>query len=230
MGVSRNRGTPRSSMLVGFSLTKTIHCWVPPWLWKPPYMNSFTFLPKFSASLSLRPLHWWASYLGIFGDSPDDTWRACQFLRGAELLSSWDFHGFLTLCWLHGKIQWFSMKPKACHFGICGVLGCDVQAPRPQPNHFQLDLKRYHGHHQVGKWMLFFCFLRRIYNKHVSWTTQYVAGSCIFSPVIPCHTSSGIYECTANRTSSFIWNYYECCCHCEWPLRSLSSFPNSTFY
>ena len=41
-GSSWNRHTPKSCISMGFSLTKTIHVGVPPWLWKPVNSNKWS--------------------------------------------------------------------------------------------------------------------------------------------------------------------------------------------
>ena len=47
MGVSKNNGTPKSSILVGFSIIFTIHFGIP-CFWKRPYdkLNKIVFLAK----------------------------------------------------------------------------------------------------------------------------------------------------------------------------------------
>ena len=170
-----------------------------------------------------------AAAFALMGLIPGDLWRSQ--MTHDEPANFWGVPssfplGIFSVFWPYvGWMGKFSGFPRSLTHAISGSVGylSDVQAPGPQPisSWISRDIM------DIIRWVngcCFSVFWRRIYNKHVSWTTQYVAGSCIFFPVIPCHTSSGIYECTANRTSSFIWNYYECCCHCEWPLRSLSSF------
>ena len=41
MGVSKNRGTPKSSILIGFSIIFTIHFWVPLFLETPIFYSDF---------------------------------------------------------------------------------------------------------------------------------------------------------------------------------------------
>ena len=43
MGVSLNGGTPKSSILIGFSIINHPFWWFPPYFRKPPYSNPYTW-------------------------------------------------------------------------------------------------------------------------------------------------------------------------------------------
>ena len=51
MGVSQNRGTPKSSILIGFSIIFTIHFWgFPPYFWRHPVEHQVGSSPPKSCS------------------------------------------------------------------------------------------------------------------------------------------------------------------------------------
>ena len=64
MEVSWNRGTPNHPFIDGFWITKTIQLFgVPPWLWKHPYQNIFSYESRSMVKYTAR---WWFGTFLIF--------------------------------------------------------------------------------------------------------------------------------------------------------------------
>ena len=113
MVVSWNRGTPKSSIFIGFAIINHLF-WVPPWLWKPPHLRRMNTHqsrvlccpPGYPFGLAWQdwqiekgsPLQWW--------HWPDPVWQVRPFWSVLKR--------YLALSWLLGCTSKFAKAVKSC--------------------------------------------------------------------------------------------------------------------